>query len=285
MFITIAGNTKYTTIFTKRNVNTMRIRFILFLSCIQSSISIYGQSEESSLKPIYPSKIGITASVHESGFYGRKEQDRFYANHQSHWSYATGVYYKEPVTKYLFAGFELENLHVRSNLEYSNGIGVMYSYTFNALLDLDYLNFHFLFGGRLISGKRISISATLSPYFGYLVHSKAAGYETKTEPYDYTDSLGQTHVFFGNGKYDLPGTNVKQIRKANIGQCLSLDVEVTLTERLQLLLKASYNQGIFNVISEDAFIGIRGAGFSAGVAYLMNKKYINFSKDKHEQNK
>lgn len=238
----------------------------------------YAQSEMEEVKTQNQSEIGAYAGVHKSGFYGGKRGYKFDATYKPYWNYTASVYYKESVSNKLYAGFELESMHVKSHLQFSKAVGVAHFYSYNALLDLDYINFHFLFGGKLSFTDRTTISTTLSPYYGYLVHSKAIGYGTKPGPFtSVTDSLGNTIQIQGTETYDIHETKTQKVHKANVGVCLNLDATIKLYDKLALLLKASYNLGIYRVISEDPFIGIRGYAFSVGIAYKLDKKYLHFS--------
>jgi len=241
------------------------VKSVLFIFCIQFSVFTYGQSE-----------IGISGGALKSGFYDNYRSSDFNGSYKPYWSYTASVYYKEPVSAKLYAGFELEEMHVKSNLKYSKAVGMTHVFTYDALLDLDYINFHFLFGGKLFSIKETAICATLSPYYGYLVHSRAVGYGTKSVPFTYTDSLG-THNIMGDERYDINETQTKEMHKANIGLSLKLDATIPIHAKLALLFRTSYNLGIYSVVREDPFIGIRGYAFSIGIIYKLDKKYLHFS--------
>src|SRR3954463_13040193 len=178
----------------------MTAKTILLIFCVQFSVFTYAQSE-----------IGVSGGMHQSGFYSRKNTDsHFTAEYKPYWSYVASVSYREPISTKLVAGFELENMHVKSNMDYSKAVGMTHAFSYDALLDLDYINFHFLFGGKLFSLKTTTISGIISPYFGYLVHSKAVGYGIKPVPYSYTDSLGQTYNIMGSERYDIHETQTQE---------------------------------------------------------------------------
>jgi hypothetical protein len=223
------------------------------------------------------SELGVTAGMNHSGFYGRRDGSYYIPTFEHHIGYTASVFYKEPLTEKLIAGFELENLQVRSNMNLIRQTGVMHTSHDNMLLDLNYINLHFLFGRKLFSIKEMPFSLSISPYYGYLIHSKAIGYSTGTAAYSYIDSLGQEQHIFGEKRYEINETNVKEISKANIGARLSLDATIHLHNKWYLGLKASYNLGIYNVMDEEKFIGIRGYALSAGLAYHFEKKYMHFN--------
>lgn len=247
------------------------VKYSLLILCIQLVSFTYAQSEKEEVKTQNQSEIGIYAGTHKSGFYGSRGSS---INYKSFGSYVASAYYKKPISDKLFSGFELEYMHVKSNLHYSNAIEIKRSHTYDALINLDYINFHFLFGGELFSIKGTTISGTLSPYFGYLLYSKASGYEMYTEGYTYFDSLGMMHNGTGYQKQLIEGEQIELIRKSNIGMCLNLDASIPVIKKLFLVVRAGYNLGIYSVIneSEKRFAGIRGYSFSVGLALKINKK-------------
>lgn len=254
-------------IFWKANQFQTKIKFILFIVWLVSSYTANSQSQ-----------IRITAGMNQCGFYGKGEDYFYNATYKHYVNYAASVSYKEYIKKKLVAGFELENVNVQSDLDIGIHQSVAYSYSYNVAAHLNYINLHFFFGYDLFSIKGTQFSVSLDPYFGYLVHAKTVGYGTRPMPWTYVDSLGVTQHIIWDQRYDVNET--KLFRKSNIGLRLSLDISVPVNDKFAVLIKGGYDYGIYGVISESAFVGIRGYTVTAGIAYHLSKNYLRFNEMK-----
>lgn len=248
----------------------MKIKFILFFLLLQLPFKLSAQSEASATGESGKIEIGMNGGTHKTGFYEGKRAVYPFGKYKPFWTYTASTYFKIPTVKTFYAGLELEQMHVKSNLYFSKPYGYKTGYEYDALFNLDYINLHLLFGSKLFSIKKIAVLGTLSPYFGYLLNSHAKGRETYNSTYDYSDSLG-LHNGFVKTEQAIEGSQTKKLRKVNIGWCVNLDVAVPLQERFAITCRASYNLGIYGVINEDPFIGIRGYAFTVGAAYQLNK--------------
>ena len=253
----------------------MKISSVFFFLLIQFTFRLHAQSDVPQKNEAKHTEIGINGGIHKSGFYQPGSLNPF-GEYIPYWSYTASVYYKTPTTKNLYAGCELEQVNIKSNLHFSKPYGYRTGYVYDALINLDYLNLHLLFGGKLFSIKKLTISGTLSPYFGYLLQSKAKGYEATINSYNWTDSLGM-HSGEKVNQQLISGSQTKKFRKINTGLCLNLDLAIPFAKRFILTGRASYDLGIYNVVTEDSFIGIRGYAFSMGLAYMLNKKDPGFN--------
>jgi hypothetical protein len=243
----------------------LKILFPLFILTLSYG-HLYGQSE-----------IGVTAGINQSQLYGPSDDSYYRANFKAYMNYTASIFYKEPITDRITTGFELENMHVKSSIDAVEQTGVAHTYHYNAVLDLNYANLHFLYAIKLFSIQKAKFTATISPYVGYLIHSKAVGYETSPTPYTYIDSLGKPHDILWDEKYNINETQTKMMRKMNIGLSISLDASFPVNDKLTVLLKAAYNMGAWNVMKQEKFTGIRGCIITAGVAVGLTKKYFHFS--------
>lgn len=241
---------------------------LLFLPVLLS-FKLQAQSVIPANSPHWKSEIGISGGIHKSGFYGEEKNE--YAKYKSYWSYMASAYYKASISNKLYAGFELEKIHVKSNFYFLKNITPRASSIYDALLDLDYINFHFLVGDELFSIKGAIVSGTLSPYVGYLLQSKATGYEKQTISYVYSDSLG-LHTGYFIKQDDVDEKQARKARQMNAGMGVSLDLTIPLRKELAFVLKTSYNIGVYNTISEKVFTGIRGYAVSVGAVYKLYRK-------------
>ncbi|HET6226509.1 MAG TPA: outer membrane beta-barrel protein [Bacteroidia bacterium] len=250
----------------------MKIKFILFFLLLQLSSKLSAQSEPSATGESRKIEIGIDGGVHKTGFYDGRKSMYTFGKYKPFWTYTASAYFKTPTVKTFYAGLELEQVHVKSNLYYTKPYGYRTGYEYDALFNLDYINLHLLFGSKLFSIKKITVSGTLSPYFGYLLGSQAQGSETVSSSSEaYSDSLG-IHTLYFREKQLISGPETKKLRKVNIGWCFNLDVAVPLQGQFAIICRASYNLGIYSVINEDSFIGIRGYEFLTGIGYKLNKQ-------------
>lgn len=251
----------------------MKHKLILFPLLIAFTLQLQAQSETPVSDKVRQSEIGIHGGIHLSGFYG--EQENEFIKHKSLGSYMAAVYYKRSISDRLYIGLELEHMHVKTNLILSESPSPTsrMSTTYDELFDLDYINLHFLFGRKLFFIKSTIISGTLSPYWGYLLRSEATGTVTESSSYVGSNSSGLYTVFVEH-QYDIHETQTGKLRPANAGIGMSLDAVIPLGQKLSLLLKTTYNIGVYSVINrkafyENAFIGIGGCVFSVGAVYKL----------------
>jgi len=226
----------------------------------------YGQSE-----------IGVNAGLNRSGFYGLKREDFTTRTAKSYMNYIISVYYKEPVSERAFAGFELENMQVKSHLDYVVLGNHFFGYEINALFHLNYINLYFLFGGKFFTIKKATVFGGISPYYGYLIHNKGEGTDTPPKTVTLKDSTGVEYTYYYTVTRDI--NEAKVLRKANIGIRLNLDIHVPMKEKLTLSLKPMYNFGFYNVLNQDGVTGIGGFSFTAGLIYHLDKKYLRLSEN------
>jgi hypothetical protein len=243
----------------------LKILFPFFI-LILFYVNLYSQSE-----------IGVTAGINQSQLYGPSDDFYYRATFKPYVNYTASIFYKEPLTDRITNGFELESMHVKSSIDAIEQIGVAHTYHYNVLLDLNYVNLHFLYAIKLFSIQKTKFTATISPYVGYLIHSKAVGYGTRPTPYTYIDSLGKPHDILWDEKYNINETQTKMMRKINIGLSASLDASFPVNDKLTVLLKAAYDMGAWNVMKQEKFTGIRGCILTVGVTYGLTKKYLHFS--------
>lgn len=244
----------------------MKIKKYLFIPVLLFFNCVYGQSE-----------IAAFGGIQQSGFYGTLDKSMYTSHYKQFMNYGASVLYKEQITDRLFAGLEVESTHIRSNIEISEVIKMGGPLFYNALLDLDYLNLHFLYGIQLLGVKKISCFASADPYFGFLVHSKAAGTGGRPSSHIEIDSSGQEHTIISNQSYEINESPTQLLRKANVGVRLNMDVHFKINDKWGVLLKGSYSFGIYGVLKDHVFVGIQGYAFSAGVSYQLEKKYLCFS--------
>lgn len=243
-------------------------KYILFLFYIQFAIVSYGQSE-----------IGFNGGINQSGFYGLNKNKNAFTNFRvKHYlNYSISIHYKEPVSNHTFAGFELESMNVKSRLDMRIYNGHLFWYEQNSSFNLNYLNVYFLFGGKLLSINKVKVLGGISPYYGYLIHSKGEGTKTDVKSSYYTDSTGASKLYTYVETRDI--NKVAVLRKANIGMRLNLDIQIPISNKLELSLKPAYHFGFYNVIKEDIFIGIRGFSLTTGLIYHLDKKYLRLAEN------
>lgn len=246
---------------------TISVRSILFIFCIQFSVFTFAQSE-----------IGLNVGLNQSGFYRLQRKDYYlssYLSSNKKLNYVMAIHYMEPISNRLFAGFDLENMQVQSQIELLVHQNHFYSYNMHGEVYMNYMNLHFLFGGKLFSIKKLDVLGAISPYYGYLLSVNGTGYDTEVQGGYYFDSLGVQYSYVSTVKRPIQGS--KTFKKANVGFGLDIDVRIPLKDKLQLSVKPAYNLGIYNVIKEDRFCGLNGFSLTAGVVYKLDRKYLHFS--------
>src|SRR4051794_4966817 len=97
------------------------------------------------------SEIGITVGINQSQLYGPGDGFNYRPIFKPYVNYTASVFYKEPITDKITNGFELESMHVKSSIDVIEQTGVAHTYHYNALLDLNYVNLHFLYAIKLFS--------------------------------------------------------------------------------------------------------------------------------------
>lgn len=245
----------------------MTLKYIFLIFCIQFSVLTFAQSE-----------IGLSGGFNQFGFYHLQGKYNYLSNQfvsKKQLNYVLAIHYKEPISNRLFAGFELENMQIKSKIYLLAPQNRFYSYSIDALVYMNYMNLHFLFGGKLFSIKKLDVLGAISPYYGYLLSVNGTGYDTEVQGGYYFDSLGVQYSYVSTVKRPIQGS--KTFKKANVGLGLNIDVCIPLKDKLQLSVKPAYNLGIYNVIKEDRFCGLNGFSLTAGVVYKLDRKYLHFS--------
>lgn len=246
----------------------MKLKRILLFLFIQIGLHSIAQSE-----------LGINAGLNHSGFYQFNSKNRGTVEniqYRHHIGYTTSAYYKEQVSSKTFAGFEIENIQIRSNLALVPVSTHTTHSSYSALFNMNYLNLHVLYGGK-VTLKKMELVFEGSPYFGCMIYSKAKGNGVYSKLGSYIDSLGYQLPYWSQVPFEVENAKAF-INRVNVGLRVNVRAVVPINTKWSASLNATYHFGIYNVSTGIEFLGIRGYGISAGLVRKLEKSYLRMSK-------
>ncbi len=180
--------------------------------------------------------VGIFAGYNSSKVYESASSPSYVSSYKYSPSFILGLHYKERKNNVL---------NLTLGFDYLKRVAETYSSTTShTIRDIDYnihsINFRIL--PEFSSGNKIQFYANFGPYFGLIITSNRSGFEEfhAMEPFttiDYTDVSGNANEDFN--AFDF-------------GVSTTLGIEISITEKIFLLVDANYSIGI-NDISDGSY--------------------------------